>query len=209
MSTKSLLVELFVEELPPKSLKKLGAAFGSVLVDSLREQGLAPQGADATTYATPRRLAVLVRDVAARARDQQVEVKLVPVKVGLDADGNATMPLKKKLASLGVADDQVAAVVPTLKQKSDGKNDALWLDRVEPGADLQQGLQRALDATIDKLPIPKVMTYQQQDGWSNVKFVRPAHRLVALHGGDVVDVQALGIRADNVTQGHRFEASSD
>lgn len=209
MSTKSLLVELFVEELPPKSLKKLGAAFGSVLVDSLREQGLAPKDCSATTYASPRRLAVHVEGVAARAEDKQVEVKLVPVKVGLDGDGKATMPLKKKLAGMGIADDQVDAVVPTLKQKSDGKNDALWLDRVEPGAELQQGLQQALDATIDKLPIPKVMTYQQADGWSNVKFVRPAHRLTALHGADVVDVQALGIRAGNQTQGHRFEAKEE
>ena len=209
MSTKSLLVELFVEELPPKSLKKLGAAFGSVLVDSLREQGLAPGDGGSTTYASPRRLAVHVDGVAERADDKQVEVKLVPVKVGLDADGNATVPLKKKLVGLGVPEDQVDAVVPTLKQKSDGKNDALWLDRVEPGAALQQGLQQALDATIDKLPIPKVMTYQQADGWSNVKFVRPAHRVVALHGQDVVAVEALGVTAGNQTQGHRFEAQQD
>ncbi|MGC6486194.1 MAG: glycine--tRNA ligase subunit beta [Planctomycetota bacterium] len=209
MSTKSLLVELFVEELPPKSLKKLGAAFGSVLVDSLREQGLAPADGACTTYASPRRLAVHVEGVAARADDKQVEVKLVPVKVGLDADGNATVPLKKKLVGLGVPEDQVDAVVPTLTQKSDGKNDALWLDRVEPGAALQQGLQQALDATIDKLPIPKVMTYQQADGWSNVKFVRPAHRVVALHGQDVVAVEALGVTAGKQTQGHRFEAQQD
>lgn len=209
MSTKSLLVELFVEELPPKSLKKLGAAFGSALVDSLREQGLAPGDGGSTTYASPRRLAVHVDGVAERADDKQVEVKLVPVKVGLDADGNATVPLKKKLVGLGVPEDQVDAVVPTLKQKSDGKNDALWLDRVEPGAALQQGLQQALDATIDKLPIPKVMTYQQADGWSNVKFVRPAHRVVALHGQDVVAVEALGVTAGNQTQGHRFEAQQD
>ncbi|MEC8253544.1 MAG: glycine--tRNA ligase subunit beta [Planctomycetota bacterium] len=209
MSTKSLLVELFVEELPPKSLKKLGAAFGAVLVDSLRAQGLAAAGGAATTYASPRRLAVVVEEVAARAADKQVEVKLVPVKVGLDGDGKATMPLKKKLAGLGVADDQLDAVVPTLKQRSDGKNDALWLERVEPGAELQQGLQRALDATIAELPIPKVMTYQQADGWSNIKFVRPAHRLTALHGADVLDVEALGVRAGNQTQGHRFEAKVD
>ncbi len=209
MSTKSLLVELFVEELPPKSLKKLGAAFGSVLVDSLREQGLAPGDGGSTTYASPRRLAVHVESVADRAADKQVEVKLVPVKVGLDADGNATMPLKKKLLGLGVDEGQLDAVVPSLKQKSDGKNDALWLERVEPGAELQHGLQAALDATIDKLPIPKVMTYQQADGWSNVKFVRPAHRVVALHGQEVVAVEALGVRAGNQTQGHRFEAQAD
>lgn len=203
MTTKSLLVELFVEELPPKSLKRLGDAFGSVLVSSLREQGLAAEGSGVTTFATPRRLAVHVADVAERAADKQVEVKLVPVKVGLDADGNATMPLKKKLSALGLDE----SVVPSLTQKSDGKNDALWLERMEPGADLAAGLQAALDATISKLPIPKVMTYQQDDGWSNIKFVRPAHRLTALHGDSVVEVEALGLRASNVTQGHRFEAN--
>lgn len=205
MSTKSLLVELFVEELPPKSLKRLGEAFGSALVASLREQGLAPQEGDVTTFATPRRLAVLVADVAARAADKQVEVKLVPVKVGLDADGNATMPLKKKLAALG-ADE---SVVPSLIKKSDGKNEALWLERVEPGAELAAGLQTALDATIAKLPIPKVMTYQQADGWSNIKFVRPAHRLTALHGSDVIAAEVLGVQSSNVTQGHRFEAKAE
>jgi glycyl-tRNA synthetase beta chain len=202
MSTKSLLVELFVEELPPKSLKRLGEAFGSVLVQSLREQGLAAADCAATTFATPRRLAVLVENVAARAADQRVEVKLVPVKVGLDADGNATTPLKKKLAALGCDESVVASLIT----KSDGKNDALWLDRLEPGADLATGLQVALDATIAKLPIPKVMTYQAKDGWSNIKFVRPVHRLVAMHGSDVVPVSALGCNAGNVTQGHRFEA---
>ena len=209
MSTNSLLVELFVEELPPKSLKKLGEAFGSALVDSLRTQGLAPREGATTTYASPRRLAVHVESVATRAADKQVEVKLVPVKVGIDADGNATTPLKKKLAALGVTEDELDAVVPNLKRKSDGKNEALWLDRVEPGASLEQGLQTALDASIDALPIPKVMTYQQADGWSNVKFVRPAHRLIALHGRDVVDVAALGVRAGNQTQGHRFEAQEE
>ena len=209
MSTNSLLVELFVEELPPKSLKKLGEAFGSALVDSLRAQGLAPREGATTTYASPRRLAVHIEGVAARAADKQVEVKLVPVKVGIDADGNATTPLKKKLAALGVAEGELDAVVPNLKRKSDGKNEALWLDRVEPGASLEQGLQTALDASIDALPIPKVMTYQQADGWSNVKFVRPAHRLIALHGRDVVDVAALGVRAGDQTQGHRFEAQEE
>jgi len=205
MSTKSLLVELFVEELPPKSLKRLGDAFGSNLVESLREQGLAAEGCAVTKFATPRRLAVLIADVADRAADKQVEVKLVPVKVGLDEAGNATMPLKKKLAALG-ADE---SVVPSLVKKSDGKNEALWLERTEPGAELAAGLQAAIDTTIAKLPIPKVMTYQQDDGWSNIKFVRPAHRLTALHGSDVVAVEALGVRAGNVTQGHRFEAKSE
>ena len=94
--------------------------------------------------------------------------------------------------------------MPQLRKASDGKKDTLWLDRTEPGATLQAGLQQALDDTLAKLPIPKVMTYQQADGWTDVRFVRPAHRLVALHGSELVDVTALGLAADRVTQGHRF-----
>jgi glycyl-tRNA synthetase beta chain len=202
MTSKSLLVELFVEELPPKSLKKLGEAFGSALAQSLREQLLAPADAAVTAFATPRRLAVRVAQVAARAPDQAVELKLVPVKVGLDASGKPTPVLLKKLESVG-AD---ASAVGSLVQKSDGKNDTLFLPRIEPGVTLQDGLQKALDLTLQQLPIPKVMTYQLADGWSNVKFVRPAHGLVALHGKDVVPVQALGLTASNTTHGHRFAA---
>ncbi len=202
MSTKSLLVELFVEELPPKSLKKLGDAFGSVLVDSLKAQGLAGADAVATTFATPRRLAVHLTHVLARGADKAVQVKLVPVAVGLDAQGQATPVLLKKLAALG-AD---ASVVPQLKRAVDGKAETLFLDKIEAGTALPVALQKALDETLSKLPIPKVMTYQLADGWSNVKFVRPAHRLLALHGKDVVPVKALGLTADRTTQGHRFES---
>ena len=202
MSTKSLLVELFVEELPPKSLKKLGDAFGSVLVDSLRAQGLLGTDAVTTTFATPRRLAVHLTQVLARGADKAVQVKLVPVSIGLDAHGQATPVLLKKLGALGVD----ASVVPQLKRAIDGKAETLFLDKLEAGTALPAALQKALDETITKLPIPKVMTYQLADGWSNVKFVRPAHRLLALHGSDVVPVQALGLTADRTTQGHRFDS---
>jgi len=204
MSTKSLLVELFVEELPPKSLQKLGSAFGEVLFASLQAQGLAGAGAVATTFATPRRLAVHVTHVAVRAADRSEQVKLVPVKIGLDAGGNATEVLKKKLASIG-ADP---SVVPQLVRAQDGKNETLFLPRVVPGALLAAGLQIALDAALQQLPIPKVMTYQLADGWTNVKFVRPAHRLVALHGKDVVPVTALGLTSGRETQGHRFASKT-
>jgi glycyl-tRNA synthetase beta chain len=202
MSTKSLLVELFVEELPPKSLPRLGEAFGGVLFASLQAQQLAGAGATVTTFATPRRLAVHVTDTAARAADRAVQIKLVPVKVGLDAQGGPTEVLKKKLASVG-ADE---SALPRLQRVMDGKQETLFLPRVEPGITLALGLQQALDAALQQLPIPKVMTYQQADGWTNVKFVRPAHRLVALHGADVVPVTALGLTADRLTQGHRFES---
>jgi glycyl-tRNA synthetase beta chain len=97
---------------------------------------------------------------------------------------------------------------PSSSGQPDGKAEALFFDTVVPGATLAAGLQKALDEALAKLPIPKVMTYQLQDGWSSVNFVRPAHALVALHGDEVVPVSALGLNAGRETQGHRFEAAS-
>jgi glycyl-tRNA synthetase beta chain len=210
MSTANLLVELFVEELPPKALKKLGEAFATVLADSLKAQGLAAADAVVTSYASPRRLAVHVTAVAQKAVDQAVQQKLMPVAVGLDASGNATPALLKKLASMGAGPE----AVPSLKRAPDGKAEALFFDSVKPGATLAEGLQKALDETIAKLPIPKVMTYQLEQGegtdfkpgWTSVNFVRPAHGLVALYGDQEVPVSALGLKSGRSTQGHRFEA---
>ncbi|MBL8357462.1 MAG: glycine--tRNA ligase subunit beta, partial [Delftia acidovorans] len=204
---KNLLIELFVEELPPKALKKLGESFAAALAASLKSQGLAGEASAVTPFASPRRLAVHVTDVAAKAADRQVQQKLMPVAVALDASGNATPALLKKLASLGVDAGAAAAVVPTLKRQPDGKAEALFLDSVVPGATLPEGLQSALEAALAALPIPKVMSYQLADGWSSVNFVRPAHKLVALHGADVVPISVLGLSAGRETQGHRFEAA--
>jgi glycyl-tRNA synthetase beta chain len=205
MSTKNLLVELFVEELPPKALKKLGESFAATLAASLKSQGLIDETTSvATPFASPRRLAVHVTEVAAKAADRQVQQKLMPVAVALDTNGNATPALLKKLAALG-AD---ASIVPALKRQPDGKAEALFLDSRVAGATLAEGLQVALEAALAALPIPKVMSYQLADGWSSVNFVRPAHKLVALHGADVVPVSVLGLTAGRETQGHRFEAAN-
>ena len=208
MTTQNLLLELFVEELPPKALKKLGDAFAGVLFEQLQAQGLAAAGSVLTAYASPRRLAAHITQVAAQATDKAVSQKLMPVGVGLDASGNATPALLKRLSALG-AD---ASAVPQLKRAMDGKAEALFYDSMVKGATLAEGLQKALLEAIAKLPIPKVMSYQLErdcelPGWSSVSFVRPAHGLLALHGADVVPVHALGLTSSNTTQGHRFEAS--
>ncbi len=208
MTTKNLLVELLVEELPPKVLKKLGLAFATVVADSLKTQGLAAADAAVADFASPRRLAVHVARVAMQAPDKAVSQKLMPVAVGLDAAGNPTPALLKKLQALG-AD---ASAVSGLKRAPDGKAETLFFESTVLGATLAQGLQKALHEAITKLPIPKVMQYQLErdcelPGWSTVSFVRPAHGLVALHGSTVVPVTALGLQAGSSTQGHRFEAS--
>jgi glycyl-tRNA synthetase beta chain len=202
MSNRNLLVELFVEELPPKALRKLGESFAATLFESLKTQGLANEHSVVTPFASPRRLAAHITDIAPQAADKPVSQKLMPVAVGLDANGQPTPALLKKLGALG-AD---ASVVSELKCENDGKADVLFLDTVMPGARLADGLQKALDEALAKLPIPKVMSYQLDDGWSNVNFVRPAHGLVALHGENVVPVATLGLASSNMTHGHRFEA---
>ncbi|OGB12191.1 MAG: glycine--tRNA ligase subunit beta [Burkholderiales bacterium RIFCSPHIGHO2_12_FULL_65_48] len=212
MTTQNLLVELFVEELPPKALQKLGDAFATVLGDQLKAQGLATAASVVTPFASPRRLAAHVTAVADKAADKAVQQKLMPVTVGLQADGNATPALLKKLQALGADVSNPAVAVAALKRAQDGKAEALFYDSVVPGATLQAGLQKALDEAIAKLPIPKVMSYQLETdcelpGWTSVNFVRPAHGLVALHGSTVVPVKALGLTAGNSTTGHRFEAA--
>ncbi|MDR1996657.1 glycine--tRNA ligase subunit beta [Azonexus sp.] len=205
MTAKNLLVELLVEELPPKALKKLGETFAATLTDSLSQAGLAPAGAAVTAYASPRRLAAHVAGVLAVAADKPVVQKLMPVAVGLDASGNATPALLKKLAALG-AD---ASAVAGLHRESDGKAEILFYNSLAKGATLAEGLQKAIEAALAALPIPKVMSYQLADGWSSVHFVRPAHALVALHGADVVPVSVLGLQAGRQSHGHRFEATVD
>ncbi|PUE35160.1 glycine--tRNA ligase subunit beta [Limnohabitans sp. Jir72] len=211
MTTQNLLVELFVEELPPKALNKLGAAFSGVLAEQLKAQGLAAADAAVTAFASPRRLAAHVTGVAAQAADKAVQQKLMPVAVGLDAAGNATPALLKKLQALGADVSDPVAAVAALKRAPDGKAEALFYDSLLKGASLQAGLQKALEEALAKLPIPKVMQYQLETdcelpGWSSVNFVRPAHSLIALHGSTVVPVKALGLTAGSSTQGHRFEA---
>ena len=203
-----LLVELLVEELPPKALSKLGQAFAHGIFSQLQSQGLLAEAAQIKSFASPRRLAVHIDKVLAQAPARQVQHKLMPVSVGLDAQGQATPALLKKLGALGFD----AAVVAQLQRAGEGKAEVLMLDQTVDGMGLVSGLQLALEHALAKLPIPKVMSYQLEQGcelpgWSSVSFVRPAHGLVALHGDQVLPVHALGLQAGSTTQGHRFEAT--
>ena len=204
---QSLLLELQAEELPPKALSALSAAFSQGIVNSLGQQGLLDSESKVTPFATPRRLAVHISKVSAKAADKLIQVKLMPVSVGLDAQGNATPALLKKLQALGMD----ALQLSQLEQKMDGKAMALFVAQTQAGVTIEQGLQVALDHSISHLPIPKLMTYQLHEGcampgWDSVSFVRPVHHLVALFGEQVLAVKALGLKAGRKTLGHRFEA---
>ncbi|MDE1008779.1 MAG: glycine--tRNA ligase subunit beta [Paraburkholderia fungorum] len=195
----TLLVELLTEELPPKALARLGDAFAEGIAQRLAARDLVEGELSFERYATPRRLAVTIKNVRAVAPEKHVREKVLPVSVALDKDGQPTAPLAKKLAALGFPDFSVN----DLERAQDGKAEAFFLRYAAPGATLVEGLQSALNETLAKLPIPKVMTYQRPDG-TNVQFVRPVHRLTTLHGDQVVPVTALGIDADDTTLGHRF-----
>jgi len=195
----TLLIELFTEELPPKALLKLGDAFAAGIKASLSARDYLNVDSVTTSYATPRRLAVAITQVRSTAPDQELREKILPVSVGLDAQGCATAPLLKKLAAMGYAD----VGVEQLERAQDGKAESLFYRHTAQGLPLQAGLQSALEESIAKLPVPKLMTYQRPDG-TVVQFARPVHRLIALHGADVVDVTLMGLNAGRTTLGHRF-----
>jgi glycyl-tRNA synthetase beta chain len=207
MKSENLLIELLVEELPPKALKKLGGVFAQSIEKGLKAQGLLSTESVTQSFATPRRLGVLMSGVLEQAPERQIKQKIMPVSVGLDAHGKPTPALTKKLQSMGLAELDVGS----LHKEMDGKAEAFYYDHIQAGATLQQGLQKALNDMLGELPIPKMMSYQLQSGcelpgWSTVHFVRPAHGLVALYGSQVVPVQLLGLSAGNESQGHRFES---
>jgi glycyl-tRNA synthetase beta chain len=201
----NLLIEVFTEELPPKSLRRLGDSFSEGIYSSLKMAGLASDASTATGFATPRRLAVLITNVLSQAPDFPVREKLLPTSIAFDADGKATAPLLKKLGSLGYADIDLSS----LEKFGEGKNEALYLNVIAKGAALEQTAQAALEQTLSKLPIAKMMHYQvqQKNGQlADVQFARPAHRIIALHGSKTLKLSSLGIDASNQTEGHRFLA---
>jgi len=206
----NLLVELITEELPPKALRRLGDAFAGAVFAGLKSGGVLDATSRSTAFATPRRLAVYIREVLAKASDRPVEQKLMPVAVARKSDGGWSDALRRKLASMGrepLADVPANTKIggESLIVKPDGKADSIFLRSIAAGQPLERVLADALEDAIGTLPIPKVMSYQLADGATTVKFIRPAHALVVLHGDKVLDISALGLAAGRITQGHRFQ----
>ncbi len=215
MATQNLLVELLVEELPPKALNKLGEAFGRVLFEELKLRRLTSDDSALTSFASPRRLAAHITNVMEQGAAAEIIEKLMPLAVAIK-DGKPTEAFRKKLAKVGrghLADlwPNAADGPDSLLVQSDGKTDAVYMRGLAVGGSLPIGLEAALEEAVAKLPIPKVMTYQlgsncELPGWSSVQFVRPAHKLIALHADKTVDVAVLGLKSGRETLGHRFEA---
>ncbi len=199
----TLLVELLTEELPPKVLGKLGDAFATAMFNGLSARAFLDDGASFTAYASPRRLAVVLQGVRASSPDKQIREKVLPVSVALDKEGQPAAPLTKKLAALATQAGRDSIALSELERASDGKAESFFFTYTAPGQPLAAGLQLALEESIAKLPIPKVMSYQRPNG-DTVHFVRPVHGLIALLDDKVVPLSLLGLQASQSTLGHRF-----
>ncbi|MBL8480771.1 MAG: glycine--tRNA ligase subunit beta [Rhodocyclaceae bacterium] len=197
----TLLIELLTEELPPKALARLGESFAAGVAAGLAERKLAPQPPRFEWFASPRRLAVTVHDVVDAAPDDQVTEKIMPVAVALDARGEPTPALVKKLAAKGLGAD----VVARFERRMDGKSETFFLASLVAGARLADELSGIVADAVKKLPIPKVMRW----GDSEHEFVRPLHGLVMLHGTQLVAGELLGLSSRRHTRGHRFLGARD
>jgi glycyl-tRNA synthetase beta chain len=187
------LVEVGTEELPPKALKSLMDAFCKNFEEALDEQRLSH--GDLRAFATPRRLAVLVEDLALAQPDRELLLKGPPVSVAFDEDGNA------KPAALAFA-KKCGVDVAALGRERNDKGEWLTYLSAEEGARADELLPAAVQKSLDRLPIPRRMRW----GAGDTEFVRPVHWLLMLHGKSVVEGKVLGIEADNKTRGHRFHA---
>jgi len=219
MTTKSLLVELFVEELPPKALKKLGESFAAEVYGHLDGNDFIESPTRPTAYASPRRLAVHITGVRSVSVPRPRPAKtLMPAAIGFDPTGKPTPPLVKRIHAMYSPDVDIEWLLREriVVEEENGKQVIKHREDLAAGSPLAVALEGAIKRAIGILPIPKVMAYQlhencDQPGWTTEHFVRPAHRLAVLHGDEVPqpEIIVLGLKAGAETQGHRFEADEN
>ncbi len=198
----SLLIELLTEELPPKSLLKLSQAFCKGIFEGLKEQGFVAADADysklATEFATPRRLAVLIKDVLAKQPERMTERKGPALAGAYDQNEKPTPALTGFAKSCGVE-------ISALQKQSDKKGEYFVFRTQQPGEALEKHLSEIIAGVIKKLPVAKLMRW----GESDVEFVRPVHGLMMVHGNKVVPGRVLGLQSRNTTSGHRFPGKDE
>jgi glycyl-tRNA synthetase beta chain len=194
----TLLIELLTEELPPKSLAKLGQSFREQMQKSLAEAGFIADSNAGQWFATPRRLALQFVDCLATQPDRVIEKKGPAVASGLGADGKPTKALEGFMRSAGVTFDQ-------LEKLDDGKAEYFVARIAKSGEALDAHLAGFIEAALKKLPVAKIMRW----GAGEAQFVRPVHGLMLLHGARIVAGTVLGLASRNITRGHRFMASGD
>jgi glycyl-tRNA synthetase beta chain len=193
---RDFLVEIGTEELPPKALRELELAFANGVKNGLDQAGLAH--GEILSFATPRRLAVLVKKLVSRQSEQNIKRRGPPVSAGFDASGQPTRAATAFAESCGVE-------VSALQRLEEGKGTFLFYIGTKPGTDTVALVPGIVQASLDALPIPKRMRW----GAGTAEFVRPVHWLVMLYGKDVVPATVLDVPSGNVTRGHRFMAPKE
>ncbi len=193
MKRADFLVEIGTEELPPKSLLALAEAFRDGVAAGLDASGLTH--AAALAYATPRRLAVLVRRLLDQQPEQRIERRGPPVTAAFDAAGKPTRAALAFAESCGVTLQEVS-------RRSDAKGEFLFCKLTRAGQPAAALLPGIVQAALDALPIARRMRW----GAGTAQFVRPVHWVVLLHGEEVVPCELFGLQAGRVTRGHRFHA---
>ncbi len=201
MKSATLLIEFLTEELPPSSLNELGNEFGRLVAKELKEKNLV-EIIDMKVFSTPRRLGVKILNVLEKAPTENKMIKLMPSKIGFDDENKPTQALLKKLQSLNETDK----ALKNLKEKNENGQQNLYLPKNIIGLRLEDVLSAVINNCINQLPIKKMMTYQLDDGWTSVNFVRPVKNLLVLHGKNTLKVYSLGFTSNNKTYGHRFES---
>lgn len=191
---RDFLFELGTEELPPKALGQLEAALRDGIAAGLKTAGL--RHGKIESFATPRRLAVRVRRLAAQQPDQAIRRRGPPLRAAFDASGAPTRAAQAFAASCGVALEALG------RERDDKDNEYLWYGGTKPGAATVSLLAGIVSAALEALPIPKRMRW----GAGEAQFVRPVHWLVMLYGGDIVPATILETVAGRATRGHRFHA---
>ena len=190
---ESLLLEIGCEELPASFVAPALEELRALAEAGLREARLGFAGA--RTYGTPRRLALIVDEVAPRQEDRTLEVYGPPAAVAFDASGKPTP------AAQGFA-RRVGKPVESLERRPGPKGEVLYASVPEPGRASAEVLPELLSGWIHGLHFPKTMHWSGTD-----RFARPVRWLVALLGGEVLPVEAFGVRAGRRTQGHRIHAA--
>ena len=204
MQKNNLLIEIVTEELPPLSQKDLGEAFAKNIAQSILELKLI-ESLEYETFSSPRRIGVLVKQVLLSGDNEKKKIKLMPAKVGFKEENKPSDALIKKLDSMG----EGLSAIKNLELVEEKGQFNIYLEKSFDGKSLYEELPQIINNSLANLPIKKLMSYQLNDGWTTVNFVRPVKNILAVYGDKLVDLECMGLKSVMHTYGHRFESKHD
>ena len=204
MQKNNLLIEIVTEELPPLSQKDLGEAFAKNIAQSILELKLI-ESLEYETFSSPRRIGVLVKQVLLSGDNEKRKIKLMPAKVGFREENKPSDALIKKLDSMG----EGLSAIKNLELVEEKGQFNIYLEKSFDGKSLYVELPQIINNSLAHLPIKKLMSYQLNDGWTTVNFVRPIKNILAVYGDKLVDLECMGLKSVMHTYGHRFESKHD